>query len=157
MTITPFTNSAKFPIVLNWLVFHVTKDISRQGARNIGKGVTCRIMSSLESRIIVFVEDLKTFNEEYLLENYVDPSYMSSTYFNPDEIHMLLDLEKNGVTLRESIDNLVAKRIQKDGAICSSHDLKPLYEKYFNLKKYRNSKEVKNARLVWKKWRISTH
>lgn len=80
--------------------------------------------NSLVNRVIVFLDDLQSFNEERLYSRYRDASYMSETYFTSDEIETLKDLELNGVTLRKSLDDLITKRISVDREICSSHDLK---------------------------------
>ena len=97
----------------------------------------------LKQRIIVFLYDLKTFNERVLLENYVDSSYMSTTYFMQDEIDELKSIEVDGKTLASALDDLFKSK----SVLCSSHDLYPLYAKYFgiNLKNVSN-KTVKKSR-----------
>jgi len=46
------------------------------------------ITDDLKKRMVVFVDDLKTFNEEILFQNYTDSSFMSETYFTDVEITM---------------------------------------------------------------------
>lgn len=102
----------------------------------------------------VFLDDLQNFNEEYLLETYRDSTFMSETYFTEEEIERLQSLTIRGRTLKQTLDDLVNTRVEKDSAICSSHDLKPLYERYFGFEKVDMSKpKVKEARENWKTWR----
>ncbi|CAM9935050.1 unnamed protein product [Scytosiphon promiscuus] len=114
------------------------------------------ISGSLRERITVFLDDLRNFNEQPLLENYVDSTFMSSTYFTTEEIERLQAISIGGEALKDKLDDLVRKRAEKDGEICSSHDLRPLYERYFGFGEddMRNFKVAK-ARVSWRNWRES--
>lgn len=114
------------------------------------------ISGSLRHRITVFLDDLQSFNEERLRQNYVDSTFMSSTYFTDDEIERLQALSIRGKTLKEKLHDLVGKRTEKDGMICSSHDLKPIYETYFGFDKADMRKTtIEEARTSWGEWRTS--
>ena len=107
----------------------------------------------LYERIIVFLHDVKTFNESVLLENYVDSSYMSTTHFLQHEIDELKSIEVDGKTLASSLDDLFKSKRE---FLCSSHDLYPLYAKYFhkyfniNLKNVSNQKVKKHRRVMYR-------
>ena len=92
----------------------------------------------LKERIIVFLYDLRKFNEGVLLQNCVDSSYMSTSYFTEIEIDELKSIEVDGKTLKSSLDDLFkSKKI-----LCSSHDLYPLYVKYFDININNISKKI---------------
>ena len=108
---------------------------------------------ALRERMIVFLDDLRRFNEDKLLEKYTDSSFMSETYFTLGEIDILKNLTVEKKMLRQCLDDIIEKRMEKDGMICSSHDLYPLYCLYFGVRKKELSPNgVKHARSVWKKW-----
>jgi len=108
----------------------------------------------LRQRIIVFIHDLKTFNHDILLQNYTDSSFMSKTYFTIDEIVELKSIEINGMSLDQCLNNLIEKKSSNGCNICSSHDLFPLYERYFGISKNDcNNKNIKSARCYWRLWR----
>jgi len=104
----------------------------------------------LERRIVVFLDDIKKFNESVLLRNYIDSSFMSETYFTVEEIQNLKSMEINGISLKKALDCLFKKR-HESGNICSSHDLYPLYMKYFNVQN-KSKRNIKNCRKEWEKW-----
>lgn len=54
------------------------------------------VSGSLRERITVFLDDLQNFDEQTLLENYVDPTFMSSTYFTEQEIERLRAISIRG-------------------------------------------------------------
>lgn len=115
------------------------------------------ISGDLRDRITVFLDDLQNFNESTLLENYRDSTFMSSTYFTDDEIDRLQSLTIRGKPLKEKLDDIIKKRADCDGEICSSHDLKPIYERYFGFTKSDMRKpKIKNARESWSDWRTSS-
>ena len=84
------------------------------------------------------------------MEKYTDSSFISETYFTPQEIQFLKTIELDGVSLNGALENLFQKRTSN---ICSSHDLYPLYFKYFGLnKKDFSNKNIKKSRREWEKW-----
>ena len=108
---------------------------------------------ALRERMVVFLDDLRRFNEDTLLENYTDSSFMSETYFTLGEIDMLKNLTVDKKMLGKCLEDLFEKRIEEDGMICSSHDLYPLYCLYFDVRKTELSpSRVKYARSMWKTW-----
>ena len=108
---------------------------------------------ALRERMVVFLDDLRKFNEDTLLENYTDSSFMSETYFTLGEIDMLKNRTVGKKMLGQRLDDLFEKRIEEDGMICSSHDLYPLYCLYFDVRKTELSpSRVKYARSMWKTW-----
>ena len=108
---------------------------------------------ALRERMIVFLDDLRRFNEDTLLEKYTDSSFMSETYFTLGEIDMLKNITVEKKMLRQCLDDIIEKRMEEDGMICSSHDLYPLYCLYFGVRKTEMSpSRVKYARSIWKKW-----
>ena len=114
-------------------------------------------MCRIRDRMIVFVNDLKNFNEKRLLHNYTESSFMSTMYFTDIEIMTLKTISIESVTLGESLDNLMIKRQDKDGEICSSHDLCPLYERYFGITKSDyNKRVVKCATKEWRRWKANS-
>ena len=74
---------------------------------------------SLRERMVVFLDDLRRFNEDTLLENYTDSSFMSETYFTLGEIDMLKNRTVEKKMLRQRLDDLFEKRMEEDGMICS--------------------------------------
>ena len=89
-----------------------------------------------------------------LLQNYTDSSFMSKTYFTIDEIIELKLIEINGISLEQCINNIVDKKISTGFQICSSHDLCPIYERYFGISKNDcTKKNVKSATYHWSLWR----
>jgi len=109
---------------------------------------------ALRERMVVFLDDLRRFNEDTLLENYTDSSFMSETYFTLGEIDMLKNRTVEKKMLGQRLDDLFEKRMEEDGMICSSHDLYPLYCLYFDVRKTELSPgRVKYARSMWKTWK----
>ncbi|CAM9409293.1 unnamed protein product, partial [Ectocarpus fasciculatus] len=103
---------------------------------------------------MVFLDDLQKFNEAALLENYSDSTFMSSTYFTEEEKERLLSLAIGGKTLKETLDELFEKRALCNGDVCSSHHLRPIYERFFGFRKSdMKQKKLKRARETWCNWR----
>ena len=73
---------------------------------------------ALRERMVVFLDDLRKFNEDTLLENYTDSSFMSETYFTLGEIDMLKNLTVDKKMLGQCLEDLFEKRIEEDGMIC---------------------------------------
>ena len=112
--------------------------------------------NKLEERIIVFLEDLRTFNESILLANYVDSSFMSPSYFTSNEIKELKSIKLDGISLELALDELFKSKEKNKGELCSSHDLYPLYIRYFDIKRRSLSKSnIKSYRKQWRKWYIN--
>lgn len=66
-------------------------------------------------------------------------------------------LSIGGISLRVALDNLINKRADCGGEICSSHDLKPVYERYFGFSKSDMRKpKIKRARKSWSDWKTPT-
>jgi len=113
---------------------------------------------ALRERMVVFLDDLRRFNEDTLLENYTDSSFMSETYFTLGEIDMLKNRTVEKKMLGQRLDDIFEKRMEEDGMICSSHDLYPLYCLYFGVRKTELSpNRVKYARSMWKTWSKQNH
>lgn len=112
----------------------------------------------LRDRITVFLDDLQNFNESALCEEYCeDSTFMSSTYFTVGEKEELLSRTIRGKSLRDELREVLERKAACDGEICSSHDLKPIYERYFGFCKSDMRKHtVRLARESWVQWRTST-
>jgi len=103
----------------------------------------------LQERVVVFLDDLRTFNERVLLNNCIDSSYMSTSYFTKNEIDELKSIRVDGKTLYSALDDLFKSK----KVLCSSHDLYPLYMKYFDINmKNVTKKNIKTYRKSWSVW-----
>lgn len=115
------------------------------------------LSGGLRARMTVFLDDLQNFNESTLLESYRDSRFMSATYFTDEEKEGLQAISIEGMTLRAALDDLIKKRAECGGGICSSHDLKPIYERYFGFSKSDMKKsKIKSARESWCDWKTRT-
>jgi len=67
---------------------------------------------------------------------------MSNTYFSDMEIRTLKNIKLGNTTLGQCIDELIETRQEKGGEICSSHDLFPVYVRYFGITKHDYTKRI---------------
>ncbi|KAI9136807.1 hypothetical protein BKA69DRAFT_1178627 [Paraphysoderma sedebokerense] len=113
--------------------------------------------TNLWNRLKVFVCDLQSFgnNEDSRnrLEKYPDAKlYMSSVYFNQEEIKVLSDFPSGtGLTLEQTFQVMMTEKMQapekgvsRDYELCTSHDLAPVFSTIFDIRKgYREEKIFK--------------
>ena len=91
-------------------------------------------------RVKMYHHDLKHFSSdpaatERLLNTH-QPFFMSDCYFSEDDRNFLLHFPTTmGLPLREFLDEMRNAKGGESGVICSSHDLAPIIEKVFGLRK----------------------
>ena len=101
-------------------------------------------------RVKIYHHDLKHFNSDHTaiwrLSNTHQPFFMSDCYFNEDDRHFLLNFSTStGLPLRELFDEMQRTKSGRTGEssiFCASHDLAPIIEKVFGIRKgYENEKQ----------------
>ncbi|CAI2172096.1 1170_t:CDS:2 [Funneliformis geosporum] len=123
--------------------------------------------SSLFYKIQIFVNDLLTFGSSEnarsrLKEDPTAKLFLSSVYFNEEEIEYLLNFPTtSGLPLSRFFDVALADKIVSH-KLCSSHDLAPLIQQVFNVRKdFQKDKGFKNTLKFfeknWKKRRDSRY
>jgi hypothetical protein len=113
---------------------------------------------SFFSRIKIFTYDLLSFESNELsrirLEKKPATYYVSSVYFNDDEIKKVLSFPcATGLTLEQTLEKSfsVAKN-----EICTSHDLAPIFCLVFGIRKgFKNEKEFTKALKEFEKRTLS--
>ena len=111
-------------------------------------------------RVKMYHHDLKHFSSDPTaterLSNTHQPFFMSDCYFSDDERYFLLNFPTStGLPLRELFDEMQRAKIVsysgESSIFCSSHDLAPIIEKVFGIRKgYDNEKLFIGE---WKKFR----
>ena len=120
---------------------------------------------SLFDKIQIFVHDLLTFGSSEnarsrLEENPMAKFFFSDVYFSEKEIEYLLNFPTaSGLTVVRFLDVALSDKIDSH-QICSSHDLAPLIQEVFNVRKgfqkeNRFKNNLKNFEKNWKKRRNS--
>ena len=101
---------------------------------------TLRSNAQLWLRVKLYHYDLKHFRTDSVaserLSNTHQPYFMSECYFDEDERKFLLRFPTtSGLPLRELLDEMQRTKGGESAVICSSHDLAPIIEKVFGLRK----------------------
>ena len=100
----------------------------------------------LWSRLKIYHYDLKKFSSNDFsctrLSNTHQKFFMSDCYFNDDERQFLLDSPSPiGSTLKNYFMELQRTKQEAGAVLCSSHDLAPVIEEVFGIRKgYENEK-----------------
>ncbi|KAF4555824.1 Hypothetical protein D9617_2g057880 [Elsinoe fawcettii] len=117
---------------------------------------------SLWWRVLVFLHDLRHFNEkddsQARLDLIVDPSYSGQPYFSNEEVSRLTTTKLvNGKTISEIVQETLNVRLERrmkkrversDYRICAAHDLAPVFEKAFDVNPKDLARNVKFIELV---------
>lgn len=97
-------------------------------------------------RIKIFIRDLLAFqsDEQARLRLTSDPTaemYMGATYFSPQEAVQLLQTpspspSSSQETLHQALQAVILRKAQRgDYAICTSHDMAPIFQRWFQVRK----------------------
>jgi hypothetical protein len=111
--------------------------------------------SDFYARVLFFIDDLLSFRIDRLQDcNYSRNSFLSETYFSPEEIELIEKFPSlSSKPLQTSINELylaVEERFDNE-SICTNHDIAPIYERYFNLpsRSWRSDSSFKSDKYRW--------
>src|SRR5436305_436511 len=112
---------------------------------------------SLFYKIQIFINDLLTLGSSEnarsrLEENPTAKLFFSDVYFSEEEIEYLLDFPTtSGLPVSKLLDVALSNKIDSH-QLCSSHDLAPLIQQVFNVRKgFQKEKDFKNNLKIFEK------